>query len=112
MRPDDIDDTGVYRLLEDTVLSLTRDVRGGVTDPPVPAVTVERRPPRPRSGNGGGAGSPDPLADLPPVARKLVRGARTVLRRRGFQALTLDAVGREAGEPRSSITYYFGTSRA
>jgi AcrR family transcriptional regulator len=108
VRPDDIDDGKVYRLLEDAVLSLTRGVWAGMTEPPVPAITLERRPPRPRSGNGLDAGSLDPLADLPPVARKLVRGARTVLRRRGFQALTLDAVGREAGEPRSSITYYFG----
>jgi AcrR family transcriptional regulator len=111
VRPDDIDDTEVYRLLEDTVLSLTRDVRRGATGPPVPAITVERRPAHARPGNEVGAVSPDPLADLPPVARKLVRGARTVLRRRGFQALTLDAVGREAGEPRSSITYYFGDKR-
>jgi AcrR family transcriptional regulator len=45
------------------------------------------------------------------VARKLVRGAQRVLRKRGFAALTLEAVGREAGEPRSSITYYFGDKR-
>jgi AcrR family transcriptional regulator len=57
---------------------------------------------------GDAVSGPDPLDGLAPVARKLVRGARTVLRRRGFQALTLDAVGREAGEPPSSITYYFG----
>jgi AcrR family transcriptional regulator len=34
-----------------------------------------------------------------------------VLRKRGFAALTLEAVGREAGEPRSSVTYYFGDKR-
>jgi AcrR family transcriptional regulator len=45
------------------------------------------------------------------VARKLVRGAQRVLRKRGFAALTLEAVGREAGEPRSSVTYYFGDKR-
>lgn len=108
VRPDDVADERVYRLLEDMVLSLTRNVRRGVADPPAPPVTLDRRPPGPRTRSGSIAGGPDPLADLPPVARKLVRGARTVLRKRGFQALTLDAVGRESGEPKSSITYYFG----
>jgi len=111
VRPDDIADAKVYRLLEDMVLSLTRNVRKGAGDSPPPSITLDRRPAGPRTGNDSVAGSPDPLADLPPVARKLVRGARTVLRKRGFQALTLDAVGREAGEPRSSITYYFGDKR-
>ena len=40
-----------------------------------------------------------------------MRGARNVLRKRGFQALTLEAVGREAGEPQSAITYYFGNKQ-
>lgn len=109
VRPDEIDDAGVYRLLEGMVLALAEDVRRGATEAPREAAAAPGDRPRPpRLHSGSVAGSPDPLAGLPPVARKLVRGARTVLRRRGFQALTLDAVGREAGEPRSSVTYYFG----
>jgi len=111
LRPDDVADAEVYRLLEDMVLSLTRNVRKGVADPPAPAVTLDRRPSGPRTGHGSVADAPNPLVDLAPVARKLVRGARTILRRSGLQALTLDAVGREAGEPRSSITYYFGNKQ-
>ena len=109
VHPDEIDDVSAFRLLEDMVISLAADVRRGATDHPAEAAAApERRSGRPRTNGGSVAGSSDPLAGLPPVARKLVRGARAVLRRRGFQALTLDAVGREAGEPRSSITYYFG----
>ncbi len=51
---------------------------------------------------------PDPLAGLATVARKLLRGAQQVLQKHGFQALTLEAVGREASEPPSAVTYYFG----
>ena len=111
LRREDVSDAQVYRVLEDMVLSLTRNAQRGVADPPAPAVTLDRRPAGPRTGHGSVAGAADPLADLAPVARKLVRGARTILRRSGFQALTLDAVGREAGEPRSSITYYFGNKQ-
>ena len=108
VRPGDVDDVSVYLLLEHMVLSLAGETRRGVSASPSPA--AERRRPRARPGTANGSGllGPDPLDGLAPVARKLVRGARTVLRRRGFQALTLEAVGREAGEPRSSITYYFG----
>jgi AcrR family transcriptional regulator len=111
LRPDDIADVQVYRLLEDMVLSLTRNVQRGVADPPSPAATLDRRSVGRRAGHDSVAGAPDPLADLAPVARKLVRGARRILRRSGLQALTLDAVGRAAGEPRSSVTYYFGNKQ-
>jgi AcrR family transcriptional regulator len=130
VRPDEVEDAAAYALLQDMVLSLTREARqeggGGVA-----AVAGPRQPkPAPRGDapaarlapGGHGAGSEasaegalppgeHPLAGLPPVARKLVRGAIRVLRKRGFAGLTLDAVGREAGEPPSSITYYFGDKR-
>jgi AcrR family transcriptional regulator len=106
VRPADIDDLSAYRLLEAMVLSLADGARreAGTT----PVAGAGRPPSRPRAPNGGSLVGPDPLRDLAPVARKLVRGARTVLRKRGFEALTLESVGREADEPRSSITYYFG----
>lgn len=108
VRPGDVDDTSVYRLLEDMVLSLAGDAKRGAGASPPPVADRRRRAPRPGVANGGALLGPDPLNGLAPVARKLVRGARTVLRKRGFEALTLEAVGRQAGEPRSSITYYFG----
>ncbi len=130
VRPGEVDDDAVYALLEDMVLALTREARGrrdAVTSAAALAPQPEAGSPqgttaeRPTLGGGraaaaapaGAAPSPgeDPLGGLPPVARKLVRGAIRVLRKRGFAALTLEAVGREAGEPRSSITYYFGDKR-
>lgn len=107
VRPGDIDDDAVYRLLEDMVLSLALVARRGGCAP-TPGVGSQPSPKSRETGDEMAALGPDPLDDLAPVARKLVRGARTVLRKRGFHALTLDAVGRQAGEPPSSITYYFG----
>ena len=107
VRPGEIDDTAVYLLLEAMVLSLATGAQQAVAVPATAFADPPLPPRRPSSATAALQG-PDPLDDLAPVARKLVRGARTVLRRRGFQALTLEAVGHEAGEPRSSITYYFG----
>jgi len=108
VRPGDIDDAAVYRLLEDMVLSLARETRRGAVVAPTPAAASQPASEIQGAGGEAAAPGPDPLDALAPVARKLVRGARTVLRKRGFHALTLDAVGRQAGEPPSSITYYFG----
>jgi len=108
VRPGDVDDASVFRLLEDMVLSLAGEARRGVSPSSAPAAGRPGPPQGRGAENGSSPPDPDPLAGLAPVARKLVRGAQIVLRKRGFQALTLDAVGRQAGEPRSSITYYFG----
>jgi len=114
-RPGEVDDAAVYALLEDMVLALCHEARrdrgqqapdaaaGGGAGTPGPAAATPTGPALPPGG--------DPLGELAPVARKLVRGAQRVLRKRGFAALTLEAVGREAGEPPSSITYYFGDKR-
>jgi AcrR family transcriptional regulator len=128
VRPDEVDDAAAYALLQDMVLSLTREARrrrdegvagtGGADEhdagPREDAPEAELEADDGRSEAPAGAALPPddhPLAGLPPVARKLVRGAIRVLRKRGFAGLTLDAVGREAGEPPSSVTYYFGDKR-
>ena len=110
MRPEEIDDAAVYGLLEDMVLSLSVVTRRGDGDPlPVAEGMVSRPEP---TGASSGVLGPDPLRDLAPVARKLVRGARTVLRKRGFEALTLESVGREADEPSRRSPTTSATSRA
>ena len=111
VRPGDVDDDAVYRLLEVMVLSLADDARRGLGAAPAPVPSRTRAPRRRGVAEGAASPGPEPLEDLPPVARKLVRGARNVLRKRGFQALTLEAVGREAEEPQSAITYYFGNKQ-
>ena len=108
VRPGDFDDDVIYRLLEAMVLSLADDARRGLGGAPAPVRSRTRLSRRRSATNADASPGPEPLDDLPPVARKLLRGARNVLRKRGFQALTLEAVGREAGEPQSAITYYFG----
>jgi len=50
----------------------------------------------------------DPITSLPPTARRLLDGARRVLERDGFSALTLSAVAEEADESKASIGYHFG----
>jgi AcrR family transcriptional regulator len=49
----------------------------------------------------------DPIASLPPTARRLLDAARTILVRDGFSALTLSAVAAEADESKASIAYHF-----
>ncbi len=53
----------------------------------------------------------DPASSLAPMGVKLLAAAQRVLRRRGLAAVTLDAVASAAGEPRSSVWYYFGDKR-
>jgi AcrR family transcriptional regulator len=51
---------------------------------------------------------PSAQQDLPPRARRLLEAARRLLEREGLNALTFEAIGREAGETSSLIRYYFG----
>ncbi|MHB1345685.1 MAG: TetR/AcrR family transcriptional regulator [Thermoleophilia bacterium] len=49
-----------------------------------------------------------PLSAMPPVARALVEAARRLLGEKGFKALSLEAIAREAGENKAMVRYYFG----
>ena len=112
VRADEIDDADVYALLESMVISLTRGTSLGPDGTPRESADRDgvagRSPHTNRIDEHTAALGPSPVAELTPPARKLVRGAQRVLRKRGFQALTLEAVGREARASSSAITYYFG----
>jgi AcrR family transcriptional regulator len=51
---------------------------------------------------GGGSG-------LPPTAQRLLEAARRLLARSGYNSLSVEAIGREAGENKALIRYYFGS---
>ncbi len=63
-----------------------------VTDRPAPGLSIE-----------------DPLDSLPASARGILAAARTVLRERGFEGLTIEAVANEANVSRTLIPYHFGS---
>jgi AcrR family transcriptional regulator len=50
----------------------------------------------------------NPFPDLPDTARTILAAARRVLLKSGFQALTLSAIGEEAGQNGALVSYYFG----
>lgn len=64
------------------------------------------------AGEAGPAGegpSPiDPLNELAPPARRILKAARKVIVKEGYGALSLQTVADEAGELKSTIAYYFG----
>ena len=49
-----------------------------------------------------------PAKHLPASARQILSAALRVVKRSGLEALTLDTVARASGQPRSSVSYYFG----
>jgi AcrR family transcriptional regulator len=49
------------------------------------------------------------IDDLTPTARQLLQAARRLLETKGYAALTLKAIGREAGQNESLIGYHFGS---
>jgi AcrR family transcriptional regulator len=63
-----------------------------VTDRPAPGLSIE-----------------DPLGSLPASARGILAAARAVLRERGFEGLTIEAVANEANVSRTLIPYHFGS---
>jgi AcrR family transcriptional regulator len=58
----------------------------------------QRNPGLPGSGPG-----------LPPTALRLLEAARRLLARSGYNSLSVEAIGREAGENKALIRYYFGS---
>lgn len=64
--------------------------------------------PTPRAGDRTLAPPFDSGNLLPRPARRILKAARHILRDRGFQAMTLQAVSAEAGQHKPSIGYYFG----
>ncbi len=48
---------------------------------------------------------------LPPTARRLLEAASRLLVRSGYRSLSVEAIGREAGEHKSLINYYFGSKQ-
>ena len=53
------------------------------------------------------AGSP--ITDLPPKAQEIIRAARRIIQRDGFDKLSFEAIAVEAGVYTSAIRYYFGS---
>ena len=51
----------------------------------------------------------DPVATLPASARGILAAARAVLRERGFEGLTIEAVANAANVSRTLIPYHFGS---
>ena len=54
-------------------------------------------------------GLPGADPGLPPTAQRLLAAARRLLARSGYNSLSVEAIGREAGENKALIRYYFGS---
>ncbi|MCZ7665321.1 MAG: TetR/AcrR family transcriptional regulator [Thermoleophilia bacterium] len=50
----------------------------------------------------------DPLSELAPPAKRILKAARKVIVKEGYGSLSLQTVAGEAGELKSTIAYYFG----
>lgn len=73
---------------------------------PGPNASTSRNSRNPRVRDPGLPGSGPGLA---PTARRLLLAARRLLVRSGYNSLTVEAIGREAGENKALIRYYFGS---
>jgi AcrR family transcriptional regulator len=80
------------------------------TEDPAPANQTARRTNR-RSDSARRATAllPGAQPDLPPTARRLLDAARRLLARSGYNSLSVEAIGQEAGENKALIRYYFGS---
>jgi TetR/AcrR family acrAB operon transcriptional repressor len=54
-------------------------------------------------------GLPGAGSGFPPTAQRLLEAARRLLARSGYGSLSVEAIGREAGENKALIRYYFGS---
>jgi AcrR family transcriptional regulator len=52
--------------------------------------------------------STDALSSLSPTARRILSAARRLLVKKGYHALSLQAIADEAGVPKSAVAYHFG----
>ena len=72
-----------------------------------------RRPgsasPASKASNQPALGLPGSGPGLPPTAQRLLEAARRLLARSGYNSLSVEAIGREAGENKALIRYYFGS---
>jgi len=59
----------------------------------------------------GNPGLPGAGQGLPPTALRLLEAARRLLARSGYNSLSVEAIGREAGENKALIRYYFGSKK-
>ena len=50
---------------------------------------------------------PDPLADLPPTARRIVEITRRLLIEKGYSYLSLENIAEECGLHKTAVRYYF-----
>ena len=73
---------------------------------PRPDASTGKNGRNPRVRNPGLPGSGP---GLPPTAQRLLDAARRLLARSGYSSLTVEAIGREAGENKALIRYYFGS---
>lgn len=62
-----------------------------------------------KASNQRAPGLPGSGPGLPPTAQRLLEAARRLLARSGYNSLSVEAIGREAGENKALIRYYFGS---
>ena len=83
------------------------------TDNSVSTQNAGRRPgsvsPAGKGSNQRALGLPGSGPGLPPTAQRLLEAARRLLARSGYNSLSVEAIGREAGENKALIRYYFGS---
>jgi AcrR family transcriptional regulator len=79
-----------------------------------PTAATKTRASRPSNGRSARSsqrtpGLPGSGTGLAPTAQRLLDAARRLLARSGYNSLTVEAIGREAGENKALIRYYFGS---
>jgi AcrR family transcriptional regulator len=75
-------------------------------DQPDPKATTSRKA---RQSRMRTPGLPGAEPGLPPTAQRLLEAAGRLLARSGYNSLTLEAIGLEAGENKALVRYYFGS---
>jgi AcrR family transcriptional regulator len=76
---------------------------------PRPTGTTERKNRRSAASQRSASLLPGARPELPPTAQRLLDAAHRLLVRSGYNSLSVEAIGREAGENKALIRYYFGS---